>query len=235
MASGRSPRPTDDGELAPHGRETIAIEQAGVDEVSVVPWTFMVPRRLARRVGITRRWATLAVVLAGLFTTSSTITVLVVSLETISRDLGSSVTVLNWSITGPMLAFGVVGPAYGKIGDLYGHKKVYVYGLALSGVFVAMAGTLYAGWVHYIEPPDVFDVLYSVKPIVMALLGGLGSTTGAVIGAFVFLGIEETVWRNSLQIHSGLLGLLVVVLLLFLPQGIVSIGRFARLLGGRRA
>lgn len=106
---------------------------------------------------------------------------------------------------------------------------------ALSGVFVAMAGTLYAGWVHYIEPPDVFDVLYSVKPIVMALLGGLGSTTGAVLGAFVFLGIEETVWRNSLQIHSGLLGLLVVVLLLFLPQGIVSLGRFARLLGVRRA
>jgi len=143
VAIGRSPRQADDAELAPHGRETIAIEQAGVDEVSVVPWTFMVPRRLARRVGITKRWATLAVVLAGLFTTSSTITVLVVSLETISRDLGSSVTVLNWSITGPMLAFGVVGPAYGKIGDLYGHKKVYVYGLALSGVF---AGLVCLSW-----------------------------------------------------------------------------------------
>lgn len=96
---------------------------------------------------------------------------------------------------------------------------------ALSGVFVAMAGTLYAGWVHYIEPPDVFDVLYSVKPIVMALLGGLGSTAGAVLGAFVFLGIEEAVWRNFLQIHTGLLGLLVVVLLLFLPRGMVSLAR----------
>ena len=106
---------------------------------------------------------------------------------------------------------------------------------ALSGVFVAMAGTLYAGWAHYIEPPDVFDVLYSVKPIVMALLGGLGSTTGAVLGAFAFLAIEETVWRNSLQVHSGLLGLLVVVLLLFLPQGIVSIGRVSKAWVARRA
>ncbi|MGE0314221.1 MAG: branched-chain amino acid ABC transporter permease [Lautropia sp.] len=96
---------------------------------------------------------------------------------------------------------------------------------ALSGIFVSMAGTLYAGWVHYIEPPDVYDILYSVKPIVMALLGGLGSSVGAVIGAFVFLGVEELVWRNFLQIHSGMLGLLVVVLLLFLPHGIVSIGR----------
>jgi MFS family permease len=110
-----------------------------VDEVSVVPWTLMIPRKIARKVGITRKWATLFVVLAGLFTTSSTITILVVSLETIAKDLNSSVSVLNWSITGPMLAFGVVGPAYGKIGDLYGHKRVYVYGLLFAGIFAMHA------------------------------------------------------------------------------------------------
>lgn len=104
---------------------------------------------------------------------------------------------------------------------------------AFSGVFVAMAGTLYAGWVHYIEPPDVYDILFSVKPIVMALLGGLGSTTGAVLGAFAFLGIEEIVWRNYLQVHTGVLGFLVVVLLLFLPNGIVSIGRRLKMIGAR--
>lgn len=130
-----NPQKRDQEELTPHGRSTITVEQAGVDEISVVPWTQMIPRRIARKVGLTRKWATLIVVLAGLFTTSSTITVLVVSLETIARDLNSSVSVLNWSITGPMLAFGVVGPAYGKIGDLYGHKKVYVFGLLFSGVF----------------------------------------------------------------------------------------------------
>jgi MFS family permease len=133
-----NPPNRDQEELTPHGRKTITLEQVGVDEISVVPWTQMIPRRLARKVGLTRKWATLFVVLAGLFTTSSTITVLVVSLETISRDLNSTVTTLNWSITGPMLAFGVVGPAYGKIGDLYGHKKVYVYGLLFSALFAGM-------------------------------------------------------------------------------------------------
>lgn len=101
---------------------------------------------------------------------------------------------------------------------------------AFSGVFVAMAGVLYAAWVHYIEPPDVFDVLLSVKPIVMALLGGLGSPAGAVLGAFVFLAIEEVVWRNYLEIHSGVLGLLVVVLLLFLPNGLMSLVKRIRLI-----
>jgi len=105
---------------------------------------------------------------------------------------------------------------------------------AFSGVFVAMAGALYAAWVHYIEPPDVFDILFAVKPIVMALLGGLGSPAGAVLGAFVFLGIEEMVWRNYLQIHSGVLGLLVVVLLLFLPNGMMSISKRLGLIGARR-
>ena len=99
---------------------------------------------------------------------------------------------------------------------------------ALSGVFVAMAGTLYAGWVHYIEPPDVYDILFAVKPIVMVLLGGLGSTAGAVLGAFAFLGVEEIVWRNYLQVHTGVLGFLIVALLLFLPHGLVSIGRRLR-------
>jgi branched-chain amino acid transport system permease protein len=93
----------------------------------------------------------------------------------------------------------------------------------LSACFVGAAGGIYAAWVHYIDPSDVFDILYSVKPIVMALVGGLGSPLGAVIGAFAYLVLEEVVWRNYIQIHSGLLGLLIVALLLFLPHGLMSL------------
>jgi branched-chain amino acid transport system permease protein len=93
----------------------------------------------------------------------------------------------------------------------------------LSACFVSAAGGIYAAWVHYIDPSDVFDVLYSVKPIVMALMGGLGSPLGVVSGAFIYLGLEEVVWRNYIQIHSGVLGVLVVLLLLFLPHGVISL------------
>jgi branched-chain amino acid transport system permease protein len=100
----------------------------------------------------------------------------------------------------------------------------------LSACFVGAAGGIYAAWVHYIDPSDVFDILYSVKPIVMALMGGLGSPLGVVCGAFVYLGLEEVVWRNYIQIHSGVLGLLIIVLLLFLPHGLISLrpGMFRR-------
>jgi branched-chain amino acid transport system permease protein len=93
----------------------------------------------------------------------------------------------------------------------------------LSACFVSAAGGVYAAWVHYIDPSDVFDILYSVKPIVMALMGGLGSPLGVVCGAFLYLGLEEVVWRNYIQIHTGVLGLLIVMLLLFLPHGLISL------------
>jgi branched-chain amino acid transport system permease protein len=113
--------------------------------------------------------------------------------------------------------------------------KAIAFGL--SACFVGAAGGLYAAWVHYIDPSDVFDILYSVKPIVMALMGGLGSPLGVVCGAFVYLGLEEVVWRNYIQIHSGVLGVLIILLLLFLPHGLVSLhaGKIWRGLSGRKA
>jgi branched-chain amino acid transport system permease protein len=100
----------------------------------------------------------------------------------------------------------------------------------LSACFVGAAGGVYAAWIHYIDPTDVFDILYSIKPIVMALIGGLGSSLGVLIGAFLYLGLEEAVWRNYIQIHSAVLGVLIVALLLFLPHGLTSLrgGRLFR-------
>ena len=118
------------------------VDSAGVDEVSVVPWSSLfgkgLARHVAKRIGLNRAWATLGVVLAGLFTVSFTITILVVSLESIAKDLGSTTSTMNWALTGPMLAFGVVGPAFGKAGDLWGHKKVFTFGLLFAGIFAGL-------------------------------------------------------------------------------------------------
>jgi branched-chain amino acid transport system permease protein len=98
---------------------------------------------------------------------------------------------------------------------------------ALSALFAGAAGGVYASWVNYIEPADVYDVLLSVKPIVMALLGGAGTVLGPVLGAVVFLALEELVWRRFLYIHAGLLGLIIVVLVYFLPRGLLAFRRSA--------
>ncbi|TCT04193.1 branched-chain amino acid ABC transporter permease [Aquabacter spiritensis] len=106
--------------------------------------------------------------------------------------------------------------------NAYGYKTA---AFCLSAVFAGMAGAIYASWVHYIEPPDVFDILLAVKPLVMVLLGGIGTVFGPIIGAFLLIAFEELVWRSFLTIHAAMLGGIIVVLVLFMPNGLLALVR----------
>jgi MFS family permease len=96
-----------------------------------------------------RRWV-LWTCLAGGFATTFTITILGVSLRSIALDLESQVTTVAWVMTAPMLAQAVSAPLLGKLGDLYGHRRVYLVGFALATVlalataFAWSAGSLIA-------------------------------------------------------------------------------------------
>jgi branched-chain amino acid transport system permease protein len=111
--------------------------------------------------------------------------------------------------------------------NAYAYKTV---SFMLSAVFVGVAGAIYANWTNYIEPPDVFDVLLAIKPLVMVMLGGLGTIFGPTIGALILIAFEEFVWRNFLTLHAAALGCIIVALVLFLPNGILPLirARFAR-------
>lgn len=102
---------------------------------------------------------------------------------------------------------------------------VKVAGFAASAATTGLVGAIYATWIGYIDPTDAFDDLLSIKPIVMALIGGVGTILGPVVGAVIFLVLEELVWRNVLSFHAGILGILIVLLLVFVPGGLSNIGR----------
>lgn len=97
--------------------------------------------------------------------------------------------------------------------------------LVLSAAFAAAAGAVYANWIRYIDPTDVFGVLWSVKPIVMALLGGVGTVAGPVIGAFGLAALEEGVTQHFLDLNAAVLGACIVLLTLKAPRGIVGLLR----------
>jgi EmrB/QacA subfamily drug resistance transporter len=75
--------------------------------------------------------------LAGVFATTFTITILAVSLKSIAEDLDSRVEIVAWVITAPMLVQALALPVLGKLGDLYGHRRVF-----LIGFFLAAAASL---------------------------------------------------------------------------------------------
>lgn len=120
--------------------DEVSIEAPGADEVQIVPWPLLLRRRLSERVESSGRypWIVLVTVLAGLFSVGFTITILSNSVPRIAQDLGSTQSAITWVITAPLLAFAVFGPAAGKLGDLYGQRRIYLLSLAGVAVFAAL-------------------------------------------------------------------------------------------------
>ena len=119
---------------------------AGAEGGIVVPWPVLFRHRVHRRLARSDRyqWWVLWTVLAGLLSVNITFTVFVVALPQVARELHTSVSTLTWTSTGPLLAFGVAAPVLGKLGDLRGYRKLYLWGLsgaALSVVLTASAPT----------------------------------------------------------------------------------------------
>lgn len=96
---------------------------------------------LTRRIqeGERFRWWVLWTVLAGLLSVNVTFTILAVALPRIARDFGTSTNTLTWVITGPLLAYGIVAPVLGKVGDLKGHRRMYLLGLAGAAVLSGLS------------------------------------------------------------------------------------------------
>ena len=148
-ADGRGPAAPDDGFHADELREAehlLSGTGSGGDGGITVPWPLLFRRRMHHKVAGSDRyqWWVLWTVLAGLLSVNITFTVFVVALPQVAKELHTSVSTLTWTSTGPLLAFGVAAPILGKLGDLRGYKRLYLWGLsgaALSVVLTASAPT----------------------------------------------------------------------------------------------
>jgi branched-chain amino acid transport system permease protein len=100
--------------------------------------------------------------------------------------------------------------------------KVAAY--ALSAALTGLAGGIYAQWNVFVSQDVAFNIDVSIDSILMALIGGIGTIWGPVLGAVVleFL-IQTFVGRGDLAVVTQIgLGLLLTVAVIFLPRGIVD-------------
>lgn len=84
-----------------------------------------------------KRWVLLTA-LAGMFATTFPVTLLAVSLSTIAADFDASETLIAWVISAPLLGSAIALPILGKLGDLYGHRRVFLTGFVGSTVITAL-------------------------------------------------------------------------------------------------
>ena len=108
--------------------------------------------------------------------------------------------------------------------------KVAIF--AVSAMYASVAGSIYAHYVSCIEP-STFGVAFSVMIAIMAILGGLSSPWGALLGAGLLIGIIELL-REFVPLLIGgstgayeliAYGVILIATLRFLPRGLISVCR----------
>ncbi len=96
--------------------------------------------------------------------------------------------------------------------------------MMLSSFFAAIGGTFYAQLVGFITPTRTMSLDFSIQMVIMAVLGGIGTVLGPLWGALVLVPIAELTrafWGGSLQgVHLIVYGVLLVLVILYWPQGI---------------
>ena len=149
-----------------------AMGTMGADGSVETNWFVLLHRRVTDRAVRSPRyqWWALVALLAGLLSLNITFTVFVVALPTVKADFHTNFSVLAWASTGPLLAFGVAAPFFGKAGDLFGHRRLYQFGLLGAMVSAILTATA----------PDVGMLLFA-----RALDGVQGAATGTASMAII--------------------------------------------------
>lgn len=100
--------------------------------------------------------------------------------------------------------------------------KVITY--AISAFFPGLAGAIFFFKNGIIEPGPAFDLLRSIEALVMVMLGGYGTVTGPVVGAFVYESLRSYLITSPTfaNLHLVVAGLLLLIIVLFVTAGLVG-------------
>jgi branched-chain amino acid transport system permease protein len=123
--------------------------------------------------------------------------------------------------------------------------RVKLGAIVLSGGFMGAGGAFYVQVFQYIDPGIAYGPGTSVEALVAAIVGGMGTVWGPVLGALVLHGLSDLT-RNLFGqlpgINMVIYGVVLVLIVMFLPRGIAGLGATAKSLwyrlwqrsGGRR-
>jgi branched-chain amino acid transport system permease protein len=103
-------------------------------------------------------------------------------------------------------------------------------GLAISAAFTALAGGFYANYTGFIDPAGVFGIDISIQIVLVCIVGGIGTVAGPALGAVLLVLLGEALRTRLANAHVLVYGILLIVTVLFMPDGVLGFfrGRFAR-------
>jgi len=95
----------------------------------------------------------------------------------------------------------------------------------ISALIAGLAGSVFAWYVSVFYPETVFGSEFSIFAIVFALFGGPATVLGPLLGVIILYGIYNTIGITTPQYFQLIYGLLIMLLVLFLPNGLASLLR----------
>ncbi len=104
--------------------------------------------------------------------------------------------------------------------------KYSMIAIAISAFMTALAGTFYANYIFYLHPNTLFGMSLSIELILRPIIGGMGTVLGPVIGSFILTPLSEIsrsyFAKGGLEgLHLILYGILAILVVLFMPKGII--------------
>ncbi len=104
--------------------------------------------------------------------------------------------------------------------------KYKVYAFVASSVMAAVAGCLYAHYLRFLTP-EMFGIMESLNMIIVLLIGGSGTILGPILGSLINVVVPEML--NVVPEHRMIAyGLFFIIFTIFLPGGLVGLGRLVR-------
>ncbi|MHB9753222.1 MFS transporter [Streptomyces sp. BYX5S] len=188
-----------------------------------------------------RRWFALAIVMTAAFMDLVDVTIVNVALPTIQHDEGASTGQIQWITAGYALAFAALLITGGRLGDIFGRKRLFLLGVAGFTVASALCGfaanpemlvasRILQGGMAALMVPQVLSIVHATFPAhergkVFGLFGaivGMGAVTGPLLGALLTeWNIAGLAWRP--------------IFLINLPVGIAALILGSRVIGESRA
>ncbi len=104
--------------------------------------------------------------------------------------------------------------------------NVRLIAVSVSAALTAMVGTFHAMYLTFIEPASVFSLSLSIQIAMFALIGGLGTVFGPLLGAVLLVPITELArgWlgAQAIGLHGFVYGVVLILVVLFMPNGFMG-------------
>ena len=106
--------------------------------------------------------------------------------------------------------------------------KFKIFAFAVGAFFTGLCGSLFAYYLFHIHPTGFFSLSWALLPVLMTVLGGIGTIMGPIVGAFILAAVFELANMWLPYIHPIFSGAFIILVMLFLPGGIMSLGEKPR-------